>query len=179
MKALGDKIYWVESHTHYGKTIPCPMCFGKRFVTIILGDESHTKSECGMCSHGLEYATGYAKTWDAIALIESGIITGMSTREGLKYEVDHRSVYAHECFDSEDAAIPTRETKLKEAEERRDTWFKDSFIQCKKKQLWSTGYHRECIKSAERNIEWHMLRLAMIAAKKTPTESQDRGATNE
>ncbi len=162
MKAIGETVYWVESHTHYGKSIPCPMCFGKQFVTIILGDESRTEIECGMCSHGLERATGRAKTWEAVAFIRSGVITGISTREGAKYEVGYQSVYQHECFDSEEAAIPLREEKQKEVEERREVWVRDNFIQCKKNQVWSAGYHRSCIESAERNIEWHKARLGMI-----------------
>lgn len=162
MKSIGETVYWVESHIHHGKSIPCPMCFGKRFVTIILGDESRTESECGMCSHGLDRATGQAKTWEASATIYSGIITGLSTREGMKYEVGYKSVYQHECFNSELEAIPTRDKKLKEAEAQRDQWFKDSFVNCKKSQLWSAGYHRSCIKDAERKIEWHQARLGMI-----------------
>lgn len=167
MKSIGDTVYWVESHTHYGKSIPCPMCFGKQFVTIILGDGSNVKSECGMCSHGLDRATGQTKTWEAVALILSGAITGISTREGVKYEVGHTSVYQHECFDSEDEAIPVRDAKLKEMEERRDTWFKESFIRCKKTQIWNAGYHRGCIEDLERNISWHKARLGMIEDRKS------------
>lgn len=163
MKNIGDTVYWVESNSHYGKSIPCPMCFGKRFVTIILGDGSETKSECGMCSHGLDRATGQAKTWEAVALIHSGVITGISTRYETKYEVGYSSILANECFDSADEAEPVRVAKQKEAEDRRNNWFKDSFVQAKKTQLWNAGYHRECIKSAERTIEWHRARLGMIS----------------
>lgn len=166
MKQIGDKVYWVESHTHYGKSIPCPMCFGKRFVTIILGDDSRTDSLCVMCSHGLECATGLAKTWEAVAVICSGEITGISTRDELKYEVGYKTISAVEVFDSEAAAIPVREEKQKETEERRDAWFKDSFVNCKKSQLWSAGYHRDCIKSAERTIQWHETRLNIIKERK-------------
>lgn len=161
-RAIGETVYWVESHTHYGKSIPCPMCFGNRFVTIILGDESRSKIECGMCSHGCERPSGVAKTWEAAAIIYSGVITGISTREGLKYEIGHSSVYARDCFDSEDSAIPARDAALKEAQDRRAKWFEDSFVQCKKKQVWSAGYHRSQIKDAERTIEWHKARLGMI-----------------
>jgi hypothetical protein len=142
------------------------MCFGKRFVTIILGDESKTESECGMCSHGLDRATGQAKTWEATATIYSGKITGISTREGTKYEVGYKTVTAHECFDSELEATPVREAKQKEAEDQRDNWFKDSFVNCKKSQLWNAGYHRSCIESAERTIQWHKARLNMIGERR-------------
>ena len=171
MKSIGDTVYWVESYTHYGKTIPCPMCFGKRFVTIILGDESRTEIICGMCSHGLDVATGQAKTWDAEAVIHSGVITGISTRDGYKYEVGHFTISAHDCLDSEEEAKPVREIRLKQAQEQRDSWKKDNFIQCKKSQIWSAGYHRSCIERAEQNIEWHKSRLNII--KKRKKKDQD------
>lgn len=162
MKSIGETIYWVESHTHYGKSVPCPMCFGKRLVTIILGDESQTKIECGFCSHGLEIATGQAKTWEPVSIILSGAITGISTRDGGKYEVGYKTIPFSEVFDSEAEAIPSRDEKLEEVKSRRDAWFKENFINCSKKQIWSAGYHRDCIKSAERSIEWHKARLGMI-----------------
>ena len=172
MKNIGDTIYWVESHTRYDKAIPCPMCFGKRFVTIILGDDSRTESICGMCSHGLEVATGQAKTWEAEAIIKSGKITGISTRDGIKYEIGHQTVEARECFSYESDAHPVRERKLKEAQAQRDEWFRDNFIQCKKNQLWSAGYHRDQVKYHERQIEWHKMRLGMC---KKPTPDQESG----
>lgn len=166
MKNIGDTIYWIESSTHFGKSIPCPMCFGKGLVTIILGDDSQEKIECGMCSHGIERPSGQARTWEASAFIKSGKISGVSTRDGLKYEVGHTSVYAHDCFDSEADAIPRRDAELVEVQKRREAWFRESFVNCKKKQVWSAGYHRGCIESAKRTIEWHEARLGMIAEKK-------------
>ena len=166
MKQIGEKVWWVESYTNFGKSILCPMCFGKRFVTIILGDGSKTEIICGMCSHGLEIATGQAKTWEPAAFIRSGVITGISTREGAKYEVGHTSVFQHECFDSEEAAIPMQDSKLKEVQDLAEKYYKDNFIQCKKTQIWSAGYHREQVKYHERQIDWHLSRLNMIKERK-------------
>lgn len=166
MKNIGDTVYWVESYTNYDKSIPCPMCFGKRFVTIILGDDTRAESECGMCSHGLDRATGTAKTWEPTANIRSGVITGISTREGTKYEVGYKTIPSHECFDSELLATPVRDEKFKEAVETASEWFKDHFVTCKKKQIWSAGYHRSCIEAAKRTVSWHEARLNLIKEKK-------------
>jgi len=64
--SLGETIYWVESSCNYQKAVPCPMCFGKRLVTIILGDESQTKIACGFCERGHEGSTGIATVWEPI-----------------------------------------------------------------------------------------------------------------
>lgn len=172
---LGDVIYWVESGTHHGKLIPCPMCFGKFFVTLILGDGSQEKIECGFCSHGIDRPSGQAKTWEAHAEVKSGAITGFSSKDSIRYEVGYKTIYAHEVIDDEKTAELVKEIKLEEAKEQAAKWFRDSFVQAKKKQLWSAGYHRSCIERQERTIEWHKLRLGMIAEKKTqPPRTEDR-----
>lgn len=158
---IGDTIYWVESGAHYEKLIPCPMCFGQRKVDLILGNGEKISSECGCCEVG-QRATGTAKTWEPSAEIRSGTITGVSTRDGIKYEVGHRSVEENEAFASEKDAEPHREPKLTEATKNAEMWAKDNFVHATKKQIWSAGYHRSCIKRAEKTIEWHRMRLAMV-----------------
>ncbi len=163
---LGDLVFWVEASSNYGKEIPCPMCFGKRFVTIILGNGESELSQCGFCQHGIGAPSGTAKTWEPEAKVMSGAVTGISTRDGIKFEVGYRSFHASELFDNEQGAKVVREEKYKEVKESAEHWFKESFINAKKKQIWSNGYHKDCIKSAERTIEWHQYRLGLIASKK-------------
>lgn len=159
---IGDKVFWVESSTHYGKQIPCPLCFGKRFVTIILGDDSQTKIQCGYCEKGCSGTTGFATVWEPMARVNSGTITGVSLRDGIRYEVGSKSLTESDLFAGEQDAESLRLAKFEEEKARAEEWFRESFIQAKKKQIWSAGYHRNNIKQLERSIEWHKLRLRMI-----------------
>lgn len=169
---LGDKIYWVYSSTNYGKPMPCPMCFGKRFVTLILGDESQTKSACGFCERGMEGSTGTATVWEPYAAVRSGVISGISTKDGIRYEVGYETIKEYEAFSTEADAQIECDKQYSLAKERAKEWFEKAFIDCKKKQIWSAGYHKNCIKSAERNIEWHQLRLGMIKTGATNDDSK-------
>lgn len=162
---IGDKVYWVYSNTNYGKYIPCPMCFGKKVITVILGDDSQVKSECGFCQHGMDRPSGLAKAWEPLTEVRSGTITGISNRDGLRYEIDREILYAHETYPTQEIAELVKVEKEKETNERAAQWFKDNFITCTKKQIWSVGYHRNCIKDAERKIEWHKDRITMIKEK--------------
>ncbi len=141
------------------------MCFGKRFVTIILGDESQTKIICGFCSHGLEEATGTATVWEPSARIGSGVISGVSIKDGIKYEVGWKTVSEHYVFSNESDAEVQREIQYNFEVERSKKWFENSFINCRTSQIWSAGYHKNCIASAEKTIQWHKLRLGMIKEK--------------
>jgi hypothetical protein len=172
---LGDKIYWVEAGAYYGKQIPCPMCFGKLFVTITLGDDSQEKIECGLCSHGVDRPSGIARTWGPSSFVKSGIITGISNKDGIRYEVGYTTLYQHEIVSDEKTAEVLQETKLKEVTALADQFFKENFITIKKRQVWSANYHRECIKDQERKIEWHRMRLGMITDRKKVGKDQEPG----
>jgi hypothetical protein len=138
------------------------MCFGKRFVTIILGDDSQTKVSCGFCERGCEGSTGTATVWEPSARIETGVISGKSTRYGIKYEVGYRTVSASNAFSNAELAESERVKQYALMVEVANKYFQDSFVNCKRKQVWSAGYHKNCIASSERAIKWHRLRLGMI-----------------
>ena len=162
---IGDTIFWVEASTSYQKQIPCPMCFGKCFVTIILGDDSQEKIECGFCQRGMERPNGFATTWEPTSNVRSGVITGVSTKDGVRYEVGYRSIYEHETYSEPEAEL-VRAAKFEEVKEQADRLFQESFVTAKKKQVWSAGYHRQCIEREERTIKWHKLRLGTIKEQK-------------
>ena len=159
---IGQTVFFVYTSNHYAKKIPCPMCFGEKFVTIILGDDSKELIECGFCSHGFERATGQATTWEPHAEIKSGEITGIEFNEGWTYKIGYERVREHKLYLSEEEAIPEREKQFKEVVKQADAFFLDHFVSTKKSQIWSVGYHRGQIKHLEKQIEWHKRRLGLI-----------------
>lgn len=163
--SVGDEVYWVESSSNYQKSVPCPMCFGQRFVTIILGNDESEKIECGYCQKGYDRASGIATVWQPDAVVHKGTISGVTTRNGIKYEIGYKSIDEHELFNKKDDAEIEREKRYRAEVERSEKWFLDNFIQAKKKQIWSVGYHRRSIKDAEKTIAWHKSRLGMIKDK--------------
>ena len=159
---IGETVYWVEASAHYGKKVPCSICFGKLFVTIILGNGEKQRSQCGYCSHGLDGPSGMGKTWEPQAHIRSNQITGISNKNGWTYEVGFNSLHSGELFKTEEEAEPIKKERLKEVQAQAKRWFEDDFVSANKKQMWSTGYHRDEIKRHNRSIVWHELRLGII-----------------
>lgn len=162
---LGDTVYFVYSSANYEKSIPCPVCFGKKFVKITFGNGEEFDTICGYCSHDFEGPTGIAKTWEPFAEIRTEVITGISMKNGLRYETNYGTFSEDELFPSKDLAQVVYEKEFNERKSQAEKWFKDSFVQCKAKQLWSAGYHKRCIESAEKTIEWHKQRLVLIKDK--------------
>lgn len=170
---LGDTVFYVEANSHSGFYRPCEMCFGKKKVTIIIGNGEQIDSECGFCKRGVDPPSGQCHDWDARSEICEGTITGIELEYSTPtYRVHGRSLRNYALFSSREEAEPLMQARLKEVQEQRRDWFKSSFVNAKSSQIWSTGYHRNQIKSHERNIEWHRMRLCMIKDKHTPPEPQ-------
>lgn len=166
---FGQTVYYVDGGTNYRKRVPCPMCFGELFVTIILGNKEHQRIECGYCSHGCDRPSGTAIVWEPEASIVSGAIKGIQhTPEGSWiYDIAYHSVSEHEIYGSKEEAEPARLLRFTKEKERAEKYFVDSYKQAKPKQVWSAGYHRNHIKTDRRSIEWHELRLGMIKEGRT------------
>ncbi len=123
------------------------------------------KIECGYCKHGLDSPSGFCKTWEPVARVVSGIVYGVSTKDGVRYEVGNSSLYERALFDNEPEAAAFCKLEFERVKALADKYFEESFVRCKASQIWSAGYHKECIKRDERSIEWHKLRLGMIKEK--------------
>lgn len=163
---IGDKVFFVDASSNYGKTVPCPICFGKKFAKIILGDDSVVEVECGGCKAGIDSPSGTMTVWAPSATVIEGTVSGISTRNGMSYEIGYRNLSRHEIFTDKIQADLERDRSLKEVTEQAERHFKDKFKHCTESQLWSVKYHRSCIQSDERSIEWHKMRLNMIQAAK-------------
>ena len=60
---IGDKVWTVERN-HTGRWVQCPECFGTKFVTVILGDDSKLTVDCTTCGCGFNNPTGVVETYD-------------------------------------------------------------------------------------------------------------------
>ena len=165
---IGDMVFVVESSCHYGVKIPCRMCFGKRRVTVILGNDEQVVTECGYCQAGIDPPTGYSTTWEPRATVSAEKVLGIRrSDDGWRYEVGYQSVLEDQIFLTREEAEPVAAEKLKIETERKALLERDHFITATKKQVWSAGYHLNRIKDHERQIGWHKMRLCMIEEKKT------------
>jgi len=71
---IGDKVWRATSGTEEKKVL-CPECFGKTFLTVILGDNSQVKIWCVSCTVRSEYSyedisTGYVRYYEWHAKVE-------------------------------------------------------------------------------------------------------------
>ena len=173
MRAIGDKVWYAKSGSEE-KSVLCPECFGKKYLKVILGDDSELLIHCVSCSYRPEYSyeeisTGYVKYYAWSAKPIQLEITGMDI-DGLKVEyksaTGHGSYYRlneDEIFDTEEEA-KLRANQLS-AEHNQDELDK---INRKEKNnrtwAWNVHYHRNCIKRAERDLAYHQSKFLSAKA---------------
>jgi hypothetical protein len=158
---IGD-VYYRPISAPRQTTITCPICDGKLYITIILGSGEQLQVECDGCDTGLNRPKGTLTEWNqdpATEFFEIASITsfhngswGVMSSSGSTCDFSNL-----ETFEVDALRIATEQSK--EVYERnmairlhrkRET----------KKAGWSIQYHRQCIKDAERTIQWHQSKIA-------------------
>jgi hypothetical protein len=97
-KNIGDKVWWA---TCENKTveIDCPVCFGKKEVTLILGNGEQVKTDCDYCGRGFEPAKGYTQEYQMVSGVKEIEITGKEIKENAEgRHVEYR--YQNYCLDN-------------------------------------------------------------------------------
>ena len=168
--AIGQDV-WIAQCGVNTKLLVCPDCCGKKYLTVIMGDDSQVTVDCTGCGHGFNGCNGKIQIYEYEATAKKVTIGGMEIRNEITYFYDcsahgYRSVKADEVFDNEaDALEAAKVQKTVHDEEERDRLHrrpKDHHG-----MAFNATYHRGGIKSAEkalaraqRDIEYHKAQLS-------------------
>ena len=157
---------WHATFEPHEKWVKCPHCAGWKNALVVFGDGTEATVDCGECSLGFNPPSGLLKIYEHEPLAQLVEVTGISidrnNHEG-KYEVRYslsncRSGNEENTFenkaDAEAMAIVLRDEWNKQESKRAarkdkpsDTWARNS------------SYHRSALKRAERDVEYHSMKL--------------------
>ena len=168
---IGDKVF----KARYGrneKWVTCPDCFGTKHVTVILGDGTAITIECGGCDPGgYKPSCGVIKQYDYETQVHEHTVTGVTIRaSGAEYELDkfcgggYWTGNDKDVFGTKEEAHTDgeRQRAEHENEENRRLMAK---TKDHKSWAWNYRYHRDCIKRAEKEIEYHSRKAQICLAK--------------
>lgn len=174
---IGQKVFVPWAHAYAQKEIPCPICAGKKSVTLILGSGEHASIECQGCGLGFDGPQGTVKIHAPASGIKEVEITGLSVSDGVfKYSAGYETHEAAEIFLTRDGAEPRRIEKAADAEAQAQRNFESQFKQKRKDHAWSVRYHREAIANLEHSLAWHRRKLEARRSAGQAMESADRTA---
>lgn len=162
---VGDKTWWARCGRREVK-IPCPVCFGKCFVTLILGNDDKVVLPCDYCGRGYEAPKGTVSEHEWIAQPELVTVTRVDTRvtlegEEREYFFGHFRLEAEVLFDTEEAARVKCEEIAKQEEVNQSSRAEAVKKDKHKTFSWNAGYHIRNAKKLREEAERHD-RLAQI-----------------
>ena len=170
---IGDSVWVARYLPGTPVKVPCSVCFEKRKVTLILGNDDRVELPCDYCGKGnLGVPTGHETEYQAMSKPELITITGVHTEatyEGEKVEY-HQNCYVYH----EDKVFATKEEALEKGEElkeahieemkQRKDWLKKDV---NKSFAWNAGYHLREAKRNEKDMEYHK-KKAVLCKERVP-----------
>lgn len=160
---IGDKV-WIASLLYKKQQTICPHCLGKKYLTVIMGDESRVTIECAGCQSGFDPPRGFVNYYGFEPEVKQITIEGMDTTP---YQTEYKyncSKFSYNTVQEKDL-FPNKELadqkvnqlieeknkeemdKLHSKEQKHHTW------------SWNATYHRNQIKTLERDLEYHRTKL--------------------
>lgn len=156
---FGQVVYVVEGSAHGAVEVPCPICFGKLSVTLILGNGEEQQIECEACGKGCSGPTGLVTSWRPWSKVHAAVVTGLN-HDGSMWRVSvsghHSSQY---IFADEETAEAFRVTYLEQLSEQARRMDEQNMMRHKKQHAWSARYHREHIARLRQEMEYHEAKL--------------------
>lgn len=162
---LGETV-WMAQNVQIEKRVVCPECCGKKYVTVIFGDDSKATIHCTTCAYGYEPPNGYITLYE---YKENSISTKIT-----KIAIDLKEIHystdsgyyveeSHLFTNKEDADKKAKELSFYfEKEEAKKLLFKDKI-----NKTWAQNacYHKKEIRQLEKSLVYHKAKLDVAKEK--------------
>lgn len=160
---INDKV-WHANRKSTEERATCPECFGKRYLTVILGDGSQVTIDCAGCASGYDPPQGYVtyhKQGVDVRLVTICKVTIYS--EYAEYGFDGTESCHHVAKDTD--LFSTKKEAEVRARELAKEWNREQLAKIHRKEKnhrdwsWHVHYHRKQIRNAEKTIEYAKAKL--------------------
>lgn len=166
---IGDQVYRPTFESRED-SVECPDCGGTGRLRVTFHDDTTVSIHCQNCSRGYDTPTGrvtcYSRTPDAKLATISGVEINGSKIEYKLYAGPHSywSVEESEISTDRDEAMEKAQALADRAaeEERARIYRKERDTRT---WAWNASYHRNLIKRAQRDIEYHTAKLNAASLK--------------
>lgn len=157
MYNIGDKV-WHASRESTQERVICPECFGKKYLTVILGDDSRVTIDCAGCASGYDPPRGYVTYYKQFVNVSQVVINKVEvTRDYVEYgsskgECNYRIGRDTDFFSTK------KEAEIR-ATELAEKWNKEELEKIHRKEKnnrtwsWHVHYYRSQIRGAKKTIE--------------------------
>ncbi len=171
---VGDHVFYAKSKPYQEIQVPCLVCYGKREVVLVLGNDDRVTLRCDYCRRGYDSPTGFITEQVYIAEAYPTTITSVHINQTTSGETAEYHFGSHCCAD-EDLIFDNKEDALEKAmalkakyDEERHTRADYIKQDVKKKYSWNAGYHLRAKKKSLEDAEYHNRMAVLCKAKAKP-----------
>jgi len=163
---IGDAV-WVARYGLLKKEITCPVCFGKKKATLILGDGNQVELPCTYCTLGYEPPRGFVEEYVTEKRVGVEVIAGREIVEGnepIRVRYTTHGGYSHDpdvVFATKEEADAKADALCAEETERREKLAIYLKEKASKSFSWNAGYHLREVKQHREKIAYHE-RMAVL-----------------
>jgi len=160
---IGDKV-WYANRDSTQERVTCPECFGKKYLTVILGNDSRVTIDCAGCAAGYNPPRGYVTYYKQFVNVSQVVIDKVEVScEYVKYGFNKTECC---CYIGKDTDVfSTKEEAEIRATELAEQWNREQLEKIHRKEknnrtwAWHVLYHRNQIRDAEKTIEYAKKKL--------------------
>lgn len=169
---VGDRV-WVARYGSTETRVPCPVCFGTKAVTLILGNGEQMRLECDYCAKGYGLPQGTIAGVEYAPRAEERVIDRVSvSATDVEYQSDCTIFRAPDVFATEAEALARAAVIAVQAEAERNARLEAAKEHAMKSYSWNAGYHMREAKELRERAERHERKAALCKAKaKSGTEA--------
>ena len=168
---IGELVWHAKTKTR-PVYLQCLECMGKKYLTVILGDDSRVTIECECCTRGWMGAQGNHETYEHFEDVEAGNVSGVEI-DGATFEYRIPSDGGGSWCVQECDLFPDEESaKARAVEIAAERTARAAGLNCCKhnkdrRWAWHVKYYASEIKRARENIEHYKaaLNYALSVAK--------------
>lgn len=172
---VGQQVWWATFRAgEHWET--CPDCGGTGRLRVTFHDEAQVSIECQNCALGYDPPTGLVKWYGRTPEVRQITITGFEFKDGkASYHSgigggSYHRIEESELFLSEEGAKVHADKLAAEhdAAERARILNKEKGT---RSWAWNASYHRNCIKRAQKDIDYHTAKLNVAKVKAKEPEA--------
>jgi hypothetical protein len=163
IKMVGDYV-WIARYELNIVTKVCPVCYGKKQITLILGNDEKVYPGCTYCVNnfiptGYVFENEYVKSVQRV-MIESVKFEATLAEINVQYIFDtNYLIESKHAYETEAEALEYCEILI--AEREKNDYTKAEFIKQDKLKSysWNVGWYKRQIKDAEKKIASYVKKL--------------------
>jgi len=159
---IGDT-YYLPHHNPTQVSKPCPVCYGKLKVEMILGNGDHVDVKCEACGKGYEGPRGCVMDYTYEPFVSQFVIKGIHSMYDGEFTLKStggETANLKQLYLSHATALEVATNMMKDCQDR-NMW--DGIGRTKhqrENKCWTISYHEKCIRDWEAKIAWHRAKVS-------------------